>query len=227
MPVYRLGKALAFPDPERSEPDGLLAVGGDLSVERLLLAYRSGIFPWPAEGLPLVWWSPDPRFVLYPDRFRVPKSLQRVVRKRPYTLTVDRDFAGVIRGCRSTPRPGQEDTWITPAMVRAYERLHAAGHAHSVEAWSTDGRLVGGLYGVAVGACFCGESMFALEPDASKCAFVDLVRRLTAAGYAFIDCQVHTDHLARFGAIEVPRPRFLRELAAAVQRTPASTAPWK
>lgn len=216
MPVFRLDQSLAFPDPAQAEPDGLLAVGGDLSVERLLQAYRSGIFPWPAEGLPLVWWSPHPRFVLYPEHFHVPKSLERVVRKQPYAITLDRDFAAVIRGCRRTPRPGQHDTWITPAMVRAYERLHAAGYAHSVEAWSGS-RLVGGLYGVAVGACFFGESMFALQPDASKCAFVALVRRLSAAGCALIDCQVHTDHLARFGATEVPRPRFLRELAAAVE----------
>jgi leucyl/phenylalanyl-tRNA--protein transferase len=226
MPVYRLGKALRFPSPDEAEPDGLLAVGGDLSVERLLLAYRSGIFPWPVEDLPLVWWSPDPRFVLYPDRFHVPKSLERVVRKAPYAITYDRDFAAVIQGCRRTPRPGQPGTWITPAMVRAYERLHAAGHAHSVEAWSEDQRLVGGLYGVAIGGCFFGESMFAIEPDASKCAFVDLVRRLIGSGCALIDCQVHTDHLERFGAIDVPRERFLQDLAAALAVV-AQPGPWE
>jgi leucyl/phenylalanyl-tRNA--protein transferase len=225
MPIYRLTRHLAFPPVELADDDGLLAVGGDLSTDRLILAYRSGIFPWPSEGVPLAWWAPDPRFVLYPEAFHVPASLRRVVRKAPYRITFDRDFASVIRGCGTAPRPGQDGTWITPAMIRAYERLHAAGYAHSVEAWRGD-TLAGGLYGVALGACFFGESMFTRAPDASKCAFVDLVRRLTARGCTLIDCQVPTDHLARFGANAVPRERFMRDLAAAL-RVATPPGPWR
>jgi leucyl/phenylalanyl-tRNA--protein transferase len=215
MPVYRLGDRIAFPPAALASDDGLLAVGGDLRVERLLEAYRNGIFPWPMPGAPLAWWSPDPRFVLHPTELQVPKSLQRVLRKGSFTITVDRSFEAVIRGCRRAERPGQLGTWITGDMVDAYIALHRAGHAHSVEAWQ-DGALAGGLYGVALGACFFGESMFAVRPDASKCAFVRLVEALAAQNCPLIDCQVHTDHLERFGAGHVPRSRFLRELSEAL-----------
>jgi leucyl/phenylalanyl-tRNA--protein transferase len=214
--VFFLDERLVFPPPSRAGPDGLLAVGGDLGVERLLLAYRSGIFPWPHEDYPFIWCSPDPRFVLYPGRLKVPKSLARVLRSSRYRITADRDFAGVIRGCRAAPRPGQEGTWILPEMVAAYEALHAAGYAHSVEAWLGD-ELAGGLYGVSLGNVFFGESMFALRPDASKCAFVRLVEVLRARGFEMIDSQAPTAHLTRFGAESIPRARFLAELDRALE----------
>ena len=211
MPIYRLDDSITFPPTDHAEPYGLLAVGGDLRVERLLEAYRNGIFPWPLKGVPLAWWSPDPRFVLYPQKLKVPKSLERVLRKQIFTLTIDRCFSEVIHHCRSVKRPDQPGTWITSKIAKGYIALHEAGYAHSVEAWR-DGKLAGGLYGVSIGRCFFGESMFAVEPDASKCAFVSLVRALRAQGCPLIDCQVHTDHLERFGAEEIPRAQFLQEL---------------
>jgi len=219
MPIYRLNKSINFPPPEHAEADGVLAVGGDVCVERLLEAYRCGIFPWPIEGVPLVWWSPDPRFVLYPGDLKISKSLQRVLRKRVYTFTIDHSFADVVHNCRSVKRPEQPGTWITTQIMQGYIALHEAGYAHSVEAWK-DGKLVGGLYGVSLGRCFFGESMFATEPDASKCAFARLVEALRAQGCPLIDCQVHTDHLERFGAQEIPRAQFLQELHAALQGDP-------
>ena len=217
MPVYRLSSRIEFPSPElATDYGGLLAVGGDLSEERLLTAYSNGIFPWPSEGLPLAWWSPDPRFVLYPRALIIPKSLSRVLKKNMFTYTVDRCFAEVIGHCRTAKRAGQDGTWITAKMKNAYIALHRAGYAHSVEAWLGD-RLAGGLYGVSLGCCFFGESMFALEPDASKCAFVRLAEELHKQGCPLIDCQVHTDHLARFGAVEIPRAAFLEQLHAALQ----------
>lgn len=216
MAIYRLNESIIFPPPEHAEEYGLLAVGGDVRVERLLEAYRSGIFPWPVEGVPLAWWSPDPRFVLYPSEVKIPKSLQRVLRKRVFTYTIDHCFADVIHNCRSFKRPDQPGTWITPQIKKGYIALHEAGYAHSVEAWR-DGKLVGGLYGVSLGRCFFGESMYATEPDASKCAFARLVEALRAQGCPLIDCQVHTDHLERFGAQEIPRTQFLHELHALLQ----------
>lgn len=213
MPVYRLDDSCLFPPPVHADPCGLLAVGGDLRVERLLAAYHQGIFPWPCAEAPLAWWSPDPRFVLYPAELTIPKSLSRVLRKGAFTFTIDRAFPEVIHQCRTVKRPDQPGTWITPQIKRGYIALHEAGYAHSVETW-LEGRLVGGLYGVALGRCFFGESMFALEPDASKCAFVRLVQALQAAGCPLIDCQVYTDHLARFGARAIPRTSFLGELRA-------------
>lgn len=216
MPIYRLSSKIEFPPPElATDYDGLLAVGGDLSVERLLTAYANGIFPWPSDGLPLAWWSPDPRFVLYPHALTVPKSLSRVLKKNTFTYTGDRCFAEVINHCRTAKRAGQDGTWITARMVKAYIALHRAGHAHSVEAWSGN-RLAGGLYGVSLGCCFFGESMFALEPDASKCAFARLAGELHKQGCPLIDCQVYTDHLARFGATEIPRAVFLGQLRGAL-----------
>jgi leucyl/phenylalanyl-tRNA--protein transferase len=200
-----------LPDPEDSDPRGLVAVGGDLRPARLLDGYRRGIFPWYGEGLPILWHSPDPRFLLEPRDLRVNRSLRKAIRHAPYRLTMDTAFAEVIRGCAAVPRPDQDGTWITNDMIAAYEALHAQGHAHSVEAWRGE-QLVGGIYGVAVGALFCGESMFALAPDASKIAFVYLVRQLERWGFELIDCQVHTEHLERFGACDWARSRFLATL---------------
>jgi leucyl/phenylalanyl-tRNA--protein transferase len=223
--LFRIPEPLVFPDPTLSEPSGLLGVGGDLSAGRLLLAYRSGIFPWYSDGQPILWWSPDPRMVLHVDELEVPRSLAKRVRQGRYRITLDQAFGQVIRRCRSAPRPGQNGTWLTAEMVAGYEALHALGHAHSVEAWSPDGELVGGLYGVAVGKLYCGESMFADAPDASKVAFVHLVGQLRRWGYPLVDCQVYTEHLARFGAQEIPRVDYLKAIAALVDR-PGRVGPW-
>ncbi len=201
-----------LPEPEQADARGLVAVGGDLRASRLIDAYARGIFPWYNEGLPILWHSPDPRFVLEPADMQINRSLRKTMRRGRYTVTLDRAFDRVIRACASTERPGQHGTWITNDMTDAYERLHAMGHAHSVETWR-DGELVGGLYGVAVGALFCGESMFTSEPDASKVAFAHFVGQLERWGFGLIDCQVHTDHLERFGALEWPRARFLSTLS--------------
>jgi leucyl/phenylalanyl-tRNA--protein transferase len=216
-PVYRLGRALAFPDPRESHPSGLLAVGGDLSCERLLLAYSRGIFPWYSEGQPILWHSPDPRTVLLPGALHVSKSLERVLKRADYEVRLDTAFADVVRSCAEVPRPGQPGTWITPEMHDAYVALHERGYAHSAEAWR-GGRLAGGLYGVSLGGAFFGESMFAKEADASKVAFATLVRQLARWSFDLVDCQVHTDHLARFGAVPWPRSRFLDALASSLGR---------
>jgi leucyl/phenylalanyl-tRNA--protein transferase len=214
VPVFRLDGRLAFPPAELAE-DGLLAVGGDLSPERLVLAYANGIFPWFSQGQPILWHSPDPRMVLPVAELHVPRSLAKAERRRPYTLSLDRAFAEVIAGCAAARRPGQRTTWITRSMRRAYLELHRRGLAHSVEAWDGE-RLAGGLYGVSLGAVFFGESMFAARPDASKLAFVALVRQLAGWGFTLVDCQVHTPHLERFGAREWPRRRYLEELRRAL-----------
>ncbi|WP_374348724.1 leucyl/phenylalanyl-tRNA--protein transferase [Chitinimonas sp.] len=213
-----LGRSPAFPAIETAlaAPNGLLAAGGDLSPERLLSAYRQGIFPWYAPGEPILWWSPNPRMVLFPQQLHVSRSLQKVLRHRPYEVRFDSAFAEVMAGCANSARPGQNGTWISPDMIAAYCRLHALGWAHSAECWM-DGELVGGLYGVAIGRMFYGESMFARRPDASKIAFVHLVRWLDAHGFAMIDCQMHTDHLARFGASEIDRALFLQQLATLIE----------
>ena len=215
MPLFRLPRAIAFPDPRLAEPDGLLAIGGDLTVERLLAAYAGGIFPWYGQGSPILWWSPDPRLVLLPEALHVPRSLDRTRRRGTYRVTIDTAFDQVIRACAGTPRPGQDGTWITEAMARAYLRLHREGFAHSFEAWEGD-VLAGGLYGVSLGAAFFGESMFANRPDASKVAFVESVELLERRGIRLVDCQVRTDHLVRFGATEWPRERFLEGLEQAL-----------
>jgi leucyl/phenylalanyl-tRNA--protein transferase len=224
MPVFRLDARLVFPPAESAE-DGLLAVGGDLHPDRLVLAYSSGIFPWYEAGQPILWHSPDPRMVLEVDALRVPRSLAKVMRQNRYRLSLDAAFPRVIEQCARVRRPGQRTTWITPAMKSAYEQLHRLGVAHSVEAW-LDNRLVGGLYGVSLGRVFFGESMFALAPDASKCAFVALVEQLRGWGLTLVDCQVYTEHLARFGAVEWPRTRYLRALRAALQG-PTRKGPWR
>jgi leucyl/phenylalanyl-tRNA--protein transferase len=225
VPVYLLGPDPVFPPPERADPSGLLAVGGDLHSERLLLAYSLGIFPWYSEGQPLLWFSPDPRTVLLPDRLHVPRSLRRRMRQSPYELRLDTAFGDVIRACAAVSRPDQDGTWITPEMVVAYELLFEQGYAHSVEAFES-GELVGGLYGVSLGAGFFGESMFALRSDASKIAFVALIHQLRAWDFDLIDCQIHTEHLARFGAEEWPREDFLEALRATLRR-PAVPRHWR
>jgi leucyl/phenylalanyl-tRNA--protein transferase len=225
MPVYLLDKELAFPPPEDANEEGIVAVGGDVSPDRLLVAYRNGIFPWPARGYPLLWFSPDPRFALSPCTAHVPRSLRKVIRKEQLRVTADLAFAHVIDACAAMPRPHQQGTWITSELRDGYLALHELGYAHSIEAWR-DGELVGGLYGVALGRTFAGESMFATEPDASKVAFATLLGHLAIWGYRVVDCQVHTEHLARFGATMWPRDRFLREWRAAVDE-PSVLAPWQ
>lgn len=196
------------------EPDGLLAAGADLSPERLLIAYRSGIFPWYSAGQPVLWWSPDPRMVLFPAEFRMPRSLLKRLRRQDYEIRADTAFETVMRAC-AAPRSDAAGTWITDAMIAAYCELHRLGHAHSVETW-IDGKLAGGLYGVALGSAFYGESMFTQVPDASKIALAHLVRRLEQRQFGIIDCQMNTAHLARFGAREIPRREFLQHLAKLV-----------
>jgi leucyl/phenylalanyl-tRNA--protein transferase len=222
--VYRLGAQLAFPSPDEAEASGLLAIGGDLTPERLLLAYSLGIFPWPLVEQPLLWFSPDPRMVLRPEQLRISHSLRKTLRQRRYEVRLDHAFDDVLRRCAEVPRRGEVGTWITPALAQAYGRLHRLGFAHSAEAWQ-DGVLVGGLYGVSLGGVFFGESMFADRPDASKVAFVTLMQTLAAWRFDLVDCQVHTEHLARFGATEWPRPRFLAALAESLAK-PARRGRW-
>jgi leucyl/phenylalanyl-tRNA--protein transferase len=205
------------------EPNGLLAAGADLSPERLLDAYRHGIFPWFGEEDPLLWWSPNPRMVLMVDELHVSRSLRRVIRSGRYRVTFDRAFREVMRGCAAA-RDGHAGTWITPEMLEAYTRLATLGFAHSVETWAGD-ELVGGLYGVAVGRMFYGESMFARRADASKIAFAHLVRQLDRWGFEMIDCQMSTGHLASLGAREVPRAEFLERMRR-LARQPGVPAPW-
>ena len=199
----------AFPNPALAleEPNGLLALGGDLTPRRLLNAYRLGIFPWYSDGQPILWWTPDPRAVLFPERLHVSRSLRKTLRRGALTVTLDTAFDAVVAAC-AEPRPDQDGTWITDEMRAAYGELHRLGHAHSVETWH-QGELVGGLYGVAIGRVFFGESMFTRFTDASKVAFVRLVRQLEAWSFGLIDCQMYSGHLARFGAEEIPRPRFM------------------
>jgi leucyl/phenylalanyl-tRNA--protein transferase len=206
------------------EPNGLLAVDGDLSPERLVQAYSRGIFPWFGEGEPILWWSPDPRMVLFPAELKVSHSLRKTLRRGRYEVRTDTAFREVMEGC-AEPRGGQPGTWITPAMVAAYTRLHDMGIAHSVETWM-DGELAGGLYGVALGRMFYGESMFSRRTDASKIAFVHLVRQLERWGFGMIDCQMKTPHLASLGAREIPRGEFVRRLTELVG-APALEGPWE
>ena len=207
-----LGRAHDFPPLEHAldQPNGLLAAGGDLSAGRLLAAYRRGIFPWFGEGEPILWWSPDPRMVLYPAELRVSRSLRKALRRDDYEIKVDTAFDAVMQAC-AEPRPQQAGTWIVPAMISAYAELHARGFAHSVETWRA-GNLVGGLYGVAIGKAFFGESMFSRATDASKLALVHLARQLERWQFGIIDCQMRTAHLASLGAREIARERFSRHL---------------
>ena len=225
MPVYALTDALVFPPPEHADRSGLLAVGGDLSPERLILAYSEGIFPWYNEGQPMLWHSPDPRMVLWAPDLHVPRSLKKVIRQQRFELRMDTAFEEVIWKCADAKRADHDGTWITDEMLHAYVRLHALGLAHSVEAYQ-EGKLVGGLYGVSLGTAFFGESMFAYVNDASKVAFVTLVERLQEWGMNLIDCQVHTDHLERFGAVLWKRSRFLNALEKAMDE-PTRQGKWQ
>ncbi len=203
--IFRLDKRLLFPEPVLAEPDGLLAIGGDLSTNRLLLAYQNAIFPWYSEGEPILWYSPHERFVLYPDELKISKSMRQVLRSGIFRVTYNQCFDRVITACSAIYREGQGGTWITPAMKRAYNRLHTKGHAHSIEVWQQD-NLVGGLYGVKVGKVFCGESMFSLVSNASKTALIHLSEN---GGYKLIDCQVHTAHLESMGARLISREEYM------------------
>ncbi len=223
MPVFRLGPEPIFPPPAMAEPEGLLAIGGDLSAERLLAAYRQGIFPWFEPGGPILWWSPNPRLILIPGELRISRRLQRTIRQGRFETRFNTAFDKVIRACAEVPRVHEDGTWITVEMQQAYIRLHELGHAYSMESWR-DGRLVGGIYGVLVGRCFCGESMFHYETDASKVALAALAQRLAAAGVGILDCQVASDNLLRLGAREIPRERFLRSLAAGLKEPIPSSA---
>ena len=224
MPVFKLTEKLQFPPPHMATSEGLLAIGGDLSLQRLLLAYSQGIFPWFSEGEPVLWWSPDPRLVLYPDQLKLSSSLKKRIRQQRFRLTVDRSFESVIRQCSQVHRKHQDGTWIVADMVDAYIGLHDRGFAHSVEAWQED-RLVGGLYGVSLGRCFFGESMFSLVSDASKIALTGLVQFLAHQDFELIDCQVSTKHLLSLGAVEVSRKRFLTELQGAL-KAPTIAGRW-
>jgi leucyl/phenylalanyl-tRNA--protein transferase len=221
--VCRLDERLVFPPVDSADADGLLATGGDLRPERLILAYSQGIFPWYSRE-PILWYSPDPRMVLRPEDLRVSKSLRKTLRKGVYRLTLDTAFERVIEACARTRRPGQRGTWITTAMRTAYAELQRRGFAHSAEAWLGE-RLVGGLYGVSLGGAFFGESMFARAPDASKAALVALVEQLDRWRITLIDCQVHTEHLERFGASEWPRSVYLAALERAL-RAETRRGPW-
>jgi leucyl/phenylalanyl-tRNA--protein transferase len=220
MPVFRLTEDLAFPPSELAEDDGLLAVGGDLSVDRLILGYSMGIFPWYSDGYPILWWSPDPRLILIPQELKVSRSLRQTIKKDIYTITMDKAFEQVISNCADIRRGEDDGTWITSEMKDAYIQLHNAGYAHSVEAWNAD-ELAGGLYGVILGRAFFGESMFAKKNDASKVAFVKFAEFLIKRGFELIDCQVTTRHLMNFGAREVPRTEFLEMLTKALNIIPA------
>ena len=207
MPLFTLTSKLVFPPVQLSEPDGLLAVGGDLSPDRLLLAYRNGIFPW-YEGPEILWWCPDPRFVLFPNELQVSKSMQQLLRREAFVFTINEAFEQVITACRSVNRKQQDGTWISGDIVKAYARLHAMGHAHSAEAWQ-GGELVGGLYGIRIGNVFFGESMFSTASNASKYAFIRYVQYLKEQNVILIDCQVYTQHLESLGARMIDREDFL------------------
>ena len=211
MPVYQIPDELIFPDPELAEDDGLLGVGGDLSPERLLLAYANGIFPWFSKGEPIMWWSPDPRCVLRPEKLKVSASLRQALKKGNYEVRFDTCFAEVIRQCSAAKRKGQRGTWITKEMQEAYVKLHELGFAHSTEVFM-NGELAGGLYGISMGGTYSGESMFHLKPEASKIALFHLVERLKEWKFPLIDCQVTNQHLLSLGAEEMPRKEFLTQL---------------
>ncbi len=219
MAIYWLDDDLVFPHPIYADEDGVLAAGGDLSPQRLLLAYQNGIFPWYNEGEPVIWWSPDPRFVLYPEKLKVSKSMRKVLRDNKFKVTYNQAFDVVIRACGKVRRKGQSGgTWITRDMIRAYYQLHQLGFAHSVEVWQND-KIVGGLYGLALGRCFTGESMFTTVSNASKAGFITLVRRLVELGFDLIDCQTHSNHLESLGAEYMPREDFLNYLKQNAETT--------
>jgi len=226
VPVYLLTEELLFPPPSGATDEGLVAVGGDASPARLELAYREGIFPWPMRGMPLLWFSPDPRFVLTPGDVHVPRSLRREIRRDRFEIRMDTCFTDVMRACAKTKRPGQRGTWITKELIDGFTGLHERGLAHSVEAFEGDA-LVGGLYGVSLGGAFFGESMFAVTDNASKVAFMSLLGHVFGPwGFSFVDCQVYTEHLATFGANEIDRSAFLDALQLALA-TPTRRGLWR
>ena len=216
MPVFALDDRIIFPDPMLADDHGLLAVGGDLSIERLFLAYSNGIFPWYSEDEPIMWWSPDPRMILFPDDFKVSKSLKQTIRNKNFEVRFDYNFEEVIDNCSKTLRKEQEGTWITQDMKAAYIKLHEAGYAHSVETYY-DGRLAGGLYGISLGKAFFGESMFFKEKDASKIAFYFLSEKIRGWNFNFIDAQIETSHLKNLGAVSISRNDFLIMLKKALK----------
>lgn len=217
MTVYFLDSRIRFPDPSEAEPEGLLAVGGDLSPERLLLAYENGIFPWYSEGDPILWFSPDPRMVFLPGDFRFSKTLLKTVASGKFSVRADTDFAAVVENCAQVQRKGQSGTWITEEMKAAYEKLHELGYAHSFET-CREGKLVGGLYGVSLGGAFFGESMFHLETDASKVALFHLARKCWESGFDLIDSQIPTDHMRTLGGREISRKEFLSALESSLEK---------
>ena len=210
MSLFIIDKKLLFPPVHLAEPDGLLAMGGDLLPERLLLAYRKGIFPW-YEGDTILWWCPHPRFVLFPDELKINKSIKSLLKKNEFDFTTNKAFARVIHHCKKTKRPGQEGTWITDEVEKAYNKLHELGHAHSAEVWK-DGELVGGLYGIKIGKVFFGESMFSLISNASRFAFIKYIQQLMEEGVELIDCQVYTEYLESLGARMIDRMDFIAML---------------
>ena len=207
MPIFALNEQIIFPPVDLAERSGILAVGGDLSSERLIEAYSHGIFPWYSDGDPIIWWSPDPRFVLFPTEVYISKTMRQVLRRKIFEITCDTDFRAVIRGCQGL-RKREKGTWITEEMMEAYVRLHGSGLAHSIEAWQ-NGELAGGLYGISLGRCFFGESMFTRVTNASKAAFITLSMRLKELGFVIIDCQVFTSHLETLGARHIPRDEYI------------------
>ena len=210
--MYRLTDALLFPWPEQASDEGIVAVGGDLKPERVMLAYRKGIFPWFESDDFLLWWSPDPRMVLFPDQVKISKSMRAVLRKKQFEVTFNKAFDVVVEACAKVKRFGQNGTWITPGLMEVYSTLHTQGHAHSVEVWE-EGVLVGGLYGIDLGTVFCGESMFSKANNASKVGLISLAKELKKNNYELIDCQVPTQHLASMGAESIPRSEFLTYLS--------------
>jgi leucyl/phenylalanyl-tRNA--protein transferase len=225
MPIFQLTDKLVFPPAELAEENGLLAVGGDLSPERLLLAYSKGIFPWYSERVPILWWSPSPRLVIFPAEFKIPKRLSRMVRQKIYSVTMDNAFRQVITACAKTDEREDKGTWITNEMLEAYCLLHNMGYAHSVECWLDD-ELVGGLYGISLGEIFFGESMFSIQPNSSKIALVYLLKKLQEWNFDLIDCQMKTEHLMQFGAREISGKEFWKFLPQSMSR-PTQTEKWQ
>jgi len=218
MAVYLLGKEPNFPPAELANDVGIIAVGGDLSIERLINAYASGIFPWYSKGEPILWWSPNPRMVLFPQEIQVSKRMKRLIRNLPFALSINKNFKAIINNCKNRPKDG-DHTWITDEMKQAYIELHKAGYAHSVEVY-VKGEIVGGLYGVALGKCFFGESMFSHTSNASKYGFIKFVELIEKLGFIMIDCQIYTEHLASLGAREITRDSFLKILKKALSKKP-------
>lgn len=214
MPIFRLNDDLIFPHPSLAEEDGLLAIEGDLSTQRIMIAYCNGIFPWFSEGEPILWWSPDPRFIIYPKDVRISHSMKKLLKNNVYRISFNTCFKDVISSCASVRK--ESGTWINEDMIEAYCKLHELGHAHSVEAWYED-RLVGGLYGISIGKCFFGESMFSTMDNASKVAFITLCKKLEEKEYIVVDCQVYTKHLESLGAVSIPRAEFLELIEKGIQ----------